>query len=44
MSETKDLSFAYAGSQAASGDYTVTVIIENTDGSSWSATETLHLA
>ena len=42
-SETKDLSFSYKGSQAASGDYTVTVTIEN-ENDSWSATAVLHLA
>ena len=46
-SQTKDLSFAYAGSQAASGDYTVTVTITNgtgDDATTWTATQVLHLA
>ena len=43
VSETKNLEFDYKGSQAASGDYTVTVTIEN-ENDSWSATAVLHLA
>ena len=41
---TKTLTFDYNGSQAASGDYTVTVTITSPDGEVWSETDVLALA